>query len=67
MTTDTMVVVQLMKALQWKHGPLGLQPRRYSAKCTTVPRKLQEMSELGIFLLECASRPQLATPRAQLE
>jgi hypothetical protein len=67
MTTETMIVPQLLTALSWKYGPLGRLPRKYSAKCTTVSREDQERSEREIFLLECASRPQLATPRAQLE
>ena len=66
MTCESMIVDQVLAALQWKYGPLGRQPRKYNPKCTTVSREDQELPEYDIFLRESDSRPQSATPRAQL-
>jgi hypothetical protein len=66
MTEATMITESLLSALQWKYGTLGRQPRKFNPKCVTVSREDQELSEYDIFLRESGSRPQCATPRAQL-
>jgi hypothetical protein len=66
MTEATMITESLLSALQWKYGTLGRQPRKFNPKCVTVSREDQELSEYDIFLRESYSRPQYATPRAQL-
>lgn len=66
MTCESMIVDQVLAALQWKYGPLGRHPRKFNAKCTTVSREDQELPEYDIFMRESISRPQRATPREQL-